>query len=202
MADDVEEGETDPLLPRGGRVEARAPSRWVFVNEVKGRVVILCRAVPSGKPRCVCGPHWPFLLLSYAVICLASAGLHAALLRSGGGTVVGFCAVGLLLQGGVLISLTLLAIADPGIVEGYKLPEGVAASDLWSYCEHCGTYRPPRTIHCLECRVCVEQYDHHCVPTGKCIGKGNVRFFCYFIYSLVGLVVYAVLCVIVILSHM
>ena len=34
-----------------------------------------------------------------------------------------------------------------------------------------------RALHCQECRVCVQDCDHHCPWTGKCIGKNNVKCF-------------------------
>lgn len=34
--------------------------------------------------------------------------------------------------------------------------------------------------HCHICDVCVDGYDHHCMWSGKCIGRGNIKFF--FIY--------------------
>lgn len=31
--------------------------------------------------------------------------------------------------------------------------------------------------HCIDCQVCVEGYDHHCMMYGKCIAKGNLPYF-------------------------
>ena len=31
--------------------------------------------------------------------------------------------------------------------------------------------------HCSDCRVCIEDYDHHCVFFSKCIGGGNIYCF-------------------------
>ena len=34
--------------------------------------------------------------------------------------------------------------------------------------------------HCEECEICVENYDHHCFWTGKCITKKNIyAFYCF-----------------------
>ena len=27
--------------------------------------------------------------------------------------------------------------------------------------------------HCMDCDICIENYDHHCPWTGHCIGKNN-----------------------------
>lgn len=71
--------------------------------------------------------------------------------------------------------------SSPGLVSGHLIRQGRSASEMWSYCDRCSTFRPPRTIHCHECQVCVEGYDHHCPFSLKCIGKGNVRVFNAFV---------------------
>ena len=38
--------------------------------------------------------------------------------------------------------------------------------------------------HCSNCEVCIIKHDHHCIWTGKCIGKNNIIFFFIFIFSL------------------
>ncbi len=37
--------------------------------------------------------------------------------------------------------------------------------------------------HCEDCNVCILNYDHHCVWTGKCIGKYNYYAFYIFAYG-------------------
>ena len=37
--------------------------------------------------------------------------------------------------------------------------------------------------HCDECEVCVQNYDHHCYWTGKCITKRNIWAFYLFLYG-------------------
>lgn len=39
----------------------------------------------------------------------------------------------------------------------------------------------PRTFHCKRCNVCVEDHDHHCPWTSKCIGKNNLTRFNVFL---------------------
>lgn len=66
-------------------------------------------------------------------------------------------------------------------------------------CSICQLYRPPTAVHCYECGVCVDQLDHHCPWTGKCIAHKNLFTFKLFLGVLgfhitfvVGATIYAV----------
>ncbi len=63
--------------------------------------------------------------------------------------------------------------------------ESLSKSNSLGYCSRCKIIRRPGsdTQHCADCDVCVEGYDHHCPWTGKCIGKGNSRYFYTFLAS-------------------
>ncbi len=39
-------------------------------------------------------------------------------------------------------------------------------------------------VHCSDCKICIEGYDHHCPWTSKCIGKNNIFFFHCFVGSI------------------
>jgi hypothetical protein len=42
----------------------------------------------------------------------------------------------------------------------------------------------------MDCRACIDGYDHHCPWTGKCIGRGNVKYFYAWLFFLVLAFVY------------
>ena len=46
------------------------------------------------------------------------------------------------------------------------------------------------TVHCFECGVCIENYDHHCPWTGKCIGKYTLWTFYGFVFGTLALFVF------------
>lgn len=52
-------------------------------------------------------------------------------------------------------------------------------------------------VHCEDCDICVEGFDHHCPWTGKCIGRRNLYGFYVFVISTFGFFIYSMVCVIV-----
>ena len=46
-------------------------------------------------------------------------------------------------------------------------------------CPYCVVKKHKATRHCLICRRCVRQYDHHCKWINNCIGRNNTRFFIF-----------------------
>ena len=52
-------------------------------------------------------------------------------------------------------------------------------------------YQPPGAMHCPDCNVCVEGYDHHCPWMGICIGKRNYKKFMTFNITWLTYLIYA-----------
>ena len=48
------------------------------------------------------------------------------------------------------------------------------------------------TEHCDYCNVCVEELDHHCPWSSKCIGRGNICAFNIFIQFLLAQIVFLI----------
>ena len=51
--------------------------------------------------------------------------------------------------------------------------------------------------HCDECDICINQYDHHCYWTGKCIGKNNIIAFYLFAFGTLFYIIWFFLIIIV-----
>ncbi|GLE11061.1 hypothetical protein PINS_up023359 [Pythium insidiosum] len=142
------------------------------------------------------GPHWPFMLITYAVALgplvmlfvgdRIHVGLRIALITSSVVTTVVF---------------SLVACSDPGVVfqsyeplapaNGDELPTGEQPSAV--ICAQCQLRRPKDASHCADCGVCVRKLDHHCPWTGKCIGRRTLMLFYLFLWAItIHLVIFGV----------
>ncbi|KAL3822518.1 hypothetical protein ACHAXA_001983 [Cyclostephanos tholiformis] len=109
-------------------------------------------------------------------------------------------------------SLLVVACTDPGVVRAGGLEVGgggrhcyaglptsnMTAGRGWRFCDLCSVYQPPNAVHCPECNVCIEGYDHHCPWMGTCIGGRNYASFLVFNLTWLFYLVYAILWVSVI----
>ena len=62
------------------------------------------------------------------------------------------------------------------------------------YCAICKIEIVPekKIVHCEDCDVCVEGFDHHCPWTGKCIGRRNIIPF-YIFLIVTGILIYYII---------
>ena len=149
------------------------------------------------------GPDWTCMLVTY---CLIIGGGYA--------TIIGFvskfewASVLVPLQwslvGATVLCYTFAGCSEPGIIfkELFDDPVELEATaderDLEdnskrrmpkrSKCMHCEVYRLPSASHCYDCDLCIEDLDHHCPWTGKCIGGKNLKYFYAFLTSLTVLI--------------
>lgn len=143
--------------------EERSPSTigdakeaWQFVYyKIEGKVHIFGEWIARTKSHryVVIGPDYLCVAMTYIVIIVPSVFVYLYLLENLAEKIVFFILFGLTVFG-----LTTVFIADPGLVRKYHH----ARSRHWTYCDHCESFRPPGTVHCSTCQVCVAGYDHHC----------------------------------------
>ncbi|KAE9353104.1 hypothetical protein PF008_g5150 [Phytophthora fragariae] len=137
-------------------------------------------------PRCMLGPHWHLMLATWCVFCFLASTVNVLTFKKAGVVELG---AGIFLSGMCLTCYALVGCSNPGIVRRIELPP----DETYTFCDHCDSYRPEGALHCIDCRVCIEEYDHHCPWTGKCVGKGNVRYFYAWLLFLVLAFVYEVI---------
>ena len=80
------------------------------------------------------------------------------------------------------VCLHVIPAQDPGIMHGpTEIPPHIAADESqfrdWRFCQKCQIYQGPLTAHCNDCKVCIDELDHHCPWMSKCVGKGNMKWF-------------------------
>ena len=94
------------------------------------------------------------------------------------------------------------ALRDPGIVvpQAYYNPSDNNTNERLPppdrhhrWCDLCQVYQPPTGVHCPDCNVCVDGFDHHCAWMGCCIGRKNYKQFMRFNMTWLVYLTYAVM---------
>ena len=67
--------------------------------------------------------------------------------------------------------------------------------DFYEFCNSCKIWvnQQKNTVHCDICDICIEEFDHHCVWTSKCIGKNNICSFYIFLVFTIFVLSYAMI---------
>jgi len=80
----------------------------------------------------------------------------------------------------------LTTIINPGLPKKFYQIDCKENPKLYKFCKNCNFWYKKKTgtIHCFDCGVCIEGFDHHCPWTTKCIGKNNVNLFMGMIISI------------------
>ena len=88
----------------------------------------------------------------------------------------------------VFILYIALSLSDPGtMVKTCKdlLQIVERGEEIENYCPYCLVKKTYRSLHCLICQKCVDEFDHHCFWVGNCVGKNNYTlFFIFLVYIL------------------
>ena len=85
-----------------------------------------------------------------------------------------------------------LYFSDPGVLTN-KEYENILdivedCQQLELFCPYCLVKQKYRTIHCLICQKCIDEFDHHCFWVGNCIGKNNyILFFFFLVYVILNI---------------
>ena len=120
------------------------------------------------------GPHWYLMIVG--IMFIAGFGIYTAMTFwqfFSTSLKVGFCIVYIL----EMVLYITTALLNPGILTRNTAP--LNGGKIW--CDKCLTLESDKVYHCNMCGVCIEGHDHHCVWTGKCIGKKNYVVFILFV---------------------
>jgi len=139
------------------------------------------------------GPEWYCMISTFALIIVPTVFFMKNVAIQWGPAVV---LIGTLTLIATLATFSFTALSDPGIIFD-KLPSDDVESANLIDCNHCNCKRPSTASHCYMCNLCVEDLDHHCPWTGKCIGKKTIKSFFMFLWALSIHIAYVILVVII-----
>ncbi len=132
---------------RTSTISDQSNEPWSFsYHRTDGKVHILGEWTARTKSYryVVIGPDWPCVIMTYIAIIVPSILVYIYLTTGYIEQIIFFILFGLCMLG-----LTLVVLADPGLVRKYHH----ARSRHWTYCDHCESFRPPGTVHCSTCQV-------------------------------------------------
>ena len=91
-----------------------------------------------------------------------------------------------------IVVYTILFLSNPGYPERVDLNLVRKSKRNFMYCSECNIWvgKNSGIKHCHRCGMCIEKYDHHCDWISKCVGKGNINYFYFFIIWIVMVIIY------------
>ena len=146
------------------------PDNWQYTRfRTEGRVAICGEWTSRTKSHryLVVGPDWPCVIMTYVAIIVPSVFVYLYLLENVVEKVIYF-----IILASTVFGLTAVFLADPGLVRKYHH----ARTRMWTFCDHCESFRPPGSVHCSTCQVCIAGYDHHC-PVRNFVSLFNLGLF-------------------------
>ena len=144
--------------------------------------------------RCFVGNNYSHIFISIILLSLPTSIFISALIKINKKSAIFFIILILLIYIPIIIFLFLGGCSDPGVLERnneyayYDNRKSIIKVNIQghmtnlNYCYTCFHFRPPRTSHCAECDNCVENFDHHCLWMGTCVGKRNYKYFYFLIF--------------------
>ena len=145
--------------------------------------------------RFIVGQKYYHIIFSILLLSLPTSIYISAMIVINVPSSIFFSVLNFIIYLAVFIFLLIGGCSDPGILERnneysfYENRKSMIKMNIQghminiNYCYTCFHFRPPRTSHCAECDNCVQNFDHHCLWMGTCVGKRNYKYF-YFILSL------------------
>ena len=144
----------------------------------------------NGDALIIIGPHWYMIII---VIILITYIFYSILKTFWIYSNIIIIIIGFIIYFIFLFSYLITALINPGFPKNEKkiLNNEIIKKD-YDYCDICLIYTKieSKTIHCQMCDICIEEFDHHCPWTSKCIGKRNIFYFYIFIGSIFTLMFY------------
>ena len=144
--------------------------------------------------RFLVGKKYYHIIFSILLLSLPTGIYLSAMIKINTPSTIFFITITLILYIFIFIFLLMGGCSDPGILERnndfafYDNRKSVIKLNIQghmtnlNYCYTCFHFRPPRTSHCAECDNCVQNFDHHCLWMGTCVGKRNYKFFYYILF--------------------
>jgi len=140
------------------------------------------------------GKKYYHIIFSILLLTLPTGIYISSMIKINSVSTIFFIIINILLYILIFIFLLIGGCSDPGILERnnefafYDNRKSIIKVNIQghminlNYCYTCFHFRPPRTSHCAECDNCVQNFDHHCLWMGTCVGKRNYKYFYYILF--------------------
>ena len=136
-----------------------------------------------GNPLFIIGPQWPMIIFVVAIISIPMLLLYIFFWKYLPFITKLFGSINFWLA---FLSYIYTSTINPGYPKNtIGRSFGIPRNDYY-FCDYCRFYMRKTSFgsHCDLCDICIENYDHHCVWTGHCIGKNNKITFLVFVPSI------------------
>ena len=77
----------------------------------------------------------------------------------------------------VLLILKLLLAIKTNDRDRLRKLEKLSYENVERFCSLCCVEKEKRTVHCIYCNDCVDEFDHHCFWLNKCVSRSNYWLF-------------------------